>query len=418
MALLVPAVAGACAVRRPVVGGAREADGAVDGLGPTVRVALATAAPAALIGGTGAWRVLDHDGRGDVVLRGGGSERWRVERRDGRLRVVRDDGAASGWRDGPLVARPTEPGALVAYESRRYRGELVLAPSAERGLLVVNRLPVEDYLRGVVPLEIGGRSSDMRAAVQAQAVAARSYTLGRLGASARGYDLTAGTIDQVYGGVEAEHALTDAAVRDTAGVVLLLGARRVSAPYHSTCGGSTAEPPEVWRAGPESHLRRVSDRAAGGGHFCDAAPRFRWTRAFDVRELQQLCDRHLGAYATLPSGGVGVVQELVVEETTPSGRAGVLAIVTRRGTYRLRGNEMRFVLRGRGGEILNSTYFSVRRPPARGADASPVATLEGQGYGHGVGMCQWGAIGRARAGQDFRTILRTYYPGTSVGYAT
>ena len=71
----------------------------------------------------------------------------------------------------------------------------------------------------------------------------------------------------------------------------------------------------------------------------------------------------------------------------------------------------------RGGGTLNSTYFTVRRPPTTRAESAPVATLEGRGYGHGVGMCQWGAIGRARAGHDFRTILRTYYPGTSVGYA-
>jgi stage II sporulation protein D len=277
---------------------------------------------------------------------------------------------------------------------------------------------MEEYLRGVVPLEIGGRSTDMRAAAQAQAVAARSFARGRLGGSpARGYDVTGTTQDQVYGGVEAEHGLTDAAVRDTAGLVLLAGARRVSAPYHSTCGGSTAEPPEVWRASPEAHLQRVSDRAPGGGHFCDAAPRFRWTRTFGVDELPRLLDRHLGAYATVPAGGVGAVEELVVEQTTPSGRAGVLAVVTRRGTFRLRGNEIRQVLRARGGEILNSTYFSVRRMPTRGGDASSFATFDGAGYGHGVGMCQWGAIGRARAGQDFRTILRTYYPGTSVGYA-
>jgi SpoIID/LytB domain protein len=73
------------------------------------------------------------------------------------------------------------------------------------------------------------------------------------------------------------------------------------------------------------------------------------------------------------------------------------------------------VLRGRGGEILNSTYFSVRRPPARGVDASPVATLEGQGYGHGVGMCQWGAKGMAEQGYSARQILEYFYPGTTLG---
>lgn len=80
----------------------------------------------------------------------------------------------------------------------------------------------------------------------------------------------------------------------------------------------------------------------------------------------------------------------------------------------LRGNDIRFVLRPPGGEILNSTYFSVET--TLGADGSVARlTLHGMGYGHGVGMCQWGAIGRARAGQDYQAILRAYYPGTTIG---
>jgi stage II sporulation protein D len=80
----------------------------------------------------------------------------------------------------------------------------------------------------------------------------------------------------------------------------------------------------------------------------------------------------------------------------------------------LRGNDIRYVLRAPGGEILNSTAFKVQVATGRDGAVSQLV-LRGTGYGHGVGMCQWGAIGRARAGQDFRTILRTYYPGTSVG---
>ena len=79
----------------------------------------------------------------------------------------------------------------------------------------------------------------------------------------------------------------------------------------------------------------------------------------------------------------------------------------------LRGNDIRYVLRAPGGEILNSTAFSVETAEARDGSIARL-TLRGTGYGHGVGMCQWGAIGRARAGQDFLTILRTYYPGTTV----
>jgi len=82
---------------------------------------------------------------------------------------------------------------------------------------------------------------------------------------------------------------------------------------------------------------------------------------------------------------------------------------------RLRGNEMRSVFRSATGEMLNSTYVSVQAAE-QGARGLTRLTLRGQGYGHGIGLCQWGAIGRARAGQDFRTILATYYPGTTIDY--
>jgi stage II sporulation protein D len=93
---------------------------------------------------------------------------------------------------------------------------------------------------------------------------------------------------------------------------------------------------------------------------------------------------------------------------------GTLKIATDRGNYVLRANDVRYVLRAPGGEILNSTYFSIETATGRDG-AITMLTLRGTGYGHGVGMCQWGAIGRARAGQDFLTILSTYYPGTTVG---
>ncbi len=421
---LVPVVGAACA--RPLspigpAGGAGpavgEAAGAVDALGPIVRVALSSAGAGPVVGASGTWRVLDAGGRGDVVVRAGAGERWRVEQRAGRLRVVRDDGAASGWRAGPLVVRPADPRALVVHDGRRYRGELALVAEGS-GVLVLNRLPLEEYLRGVVPLEIGNRPASERAAAEAQAVAARSYARARLRSTgARAFDLGAGTADQVYGGVDAERPTTDAAVRATAGLVVTYAGRLVSAPYHSTCGGSTAESSEVWRARAEPFLRRVSDRKPGGGAWCDAAPRFAWTETLEADALRRMLDRHLATYASVPAGGVGDVLELRVDETTPSGRAGVLVVRTTRGAFRVRGNDIRSVLRTRGGETLNSTYFTVRRPPTARGESAPVATLEGRGYGHGVGMCQWGAIGRARAGHDFRTILGTYYPGTSVGYA-
>jgi stage II sporulation protein D len=107
------------------------------------------------------------------------------------------------------------------------------------------------------------------------------------------------------------------------------------------------------------------------------------------------------------------VRAVELESLTPSNRVGTLAIITDRARHVLRGNAIRYVLRPTGGEILNSTYFTVE--PTVGSDRRLTRlVITGRGYGHGVGMCQWGAIGRSRAGQDFRTILQTYYPGTTV----
>jgi stage II sporulation protein D len=113
-------------------------------------------------------------------------------------------------------------------------------------------------------------------------------------------------------------------------------------------------------------------------------------------------------------GGPGKVRHLAIQERTRSGRVGMLEVETERGAYPVRGDDVRSVIRAPGGEILSSTYFSLE--PVYSSDGVlERVTFRGQGHGHGVGMCQWGAIGRARAGQSYRQILATYYPGTTVG---
>jgi stage II sporulation protein D len=309
------------------------------------------------------------------------------------------------------VVRPLDPGGTIAFNGRHWRGELLVS-AGEDGLIVVNRLRMDDYVRGVVPLEIGTASPRDAGAVEAQAVTARSYAVTRAGSS-RAYDMTATTQDQVYGGADAETQVGNASVEATEGLVLLYGGFVVNAPYHANCGGSTAAPQDSWRASPEPYLQRVSDRIPGTNrYYCDQAPRFRWTRTFSGDELRDAVARYV---RTLPGGaaGVGAVTNVTVTAVTPAGRVGTLTVDTDRGRWSLRSDEIRTALRSRAGELLYSTYFSVDVVPGRTGVEQLI--LKGGGNGHGVGMCQSGAIGRARAGQDFRTILRTYYPGTTVG---
>jgi stage II sporulation protein D len=382
-------------------------------LGVSVRVALATAAPASRVSATTNWAIFDRDGVA-IIASGKGGETWEVQRDIARLRAIKTDGTRSVSVDGPLIAHPAA-GGFLTIDGKRYRGD-VLFYAADTGLLVVNRLRMEEYLWGVVPREIGPRTDAEVAAVQAQAVAARSYADAHLlTPRAPTYDLVGTVLDQVYGGADAETPAASAAVASTRGLVLKYGGMVVSAPYHAICGGSTAEPDEIWRSGPEPYLQRVSDRIPGTDrYYCDIAPGFGWTRTYRPAELDAVIARYLAQYTTVPPGGVGHVRDVSVSSHTASGRVGTLTVNADRGNFVLRGNDIRFVLRTSGGEILNSTYFSVESTAGSNGTFSQL-TLRGTGNGHGVGMCQWGAIGRARAGQDFRTILAAYYPGTMVG---
>jgi stage II sporulation protein D len=385
-------------------------------IGQPVRIALVRGDRRVAISGTGDWRLFDSGGE-STLLRAAAGEMWAVEARRGALHAVGADGTVMALRPAPFVARPATKGSFITVNGKSYRGEVWLFADGE-GVTVINRLAIENYLRGVVPLEIGNRAESERAAVEAQAVAARSYAYTHLASSdTRLYDMVATVMDQVYGGVKAETPLSDAAVAATVGLVLTYHGVVVNAPYHSTCGGSTARASEVWpRSGDEPYLVPVSDRIPGTDrYYCDISPRFRWTRTFTERALRSALDRYLRNYVRVPRGGPGRPKSVRVASHTPSGRVRDLVITTDRGRYTLHENDIRFVLRSSSGEILNSTYFSVderRDGGARGTISGLV--LRGSGYGHGIGMCQWGAIGRARAGQDFREILRTYYPGTVV----
>jgi len=376
-----------------------------------VRIALADNQQQVRLTSTGAWQIFAEDGRTPVALTQPG-ERWLLERSGRAVTAQREDSRPVSAREATVIARPLDRDGTIGFNGKRWRGELAITSAAD-GLIVVNRLPMDDYLKGVVPLEIGTSSMIDAPAVEAQAVSARSYAVTHIAGAGRLWDMRATVSDQVYGGASAETSVGNASVDATSGLVLLYGGHVVNAPYYSTCGGSTAEPQDVWRTSPEPYLKRVSDQIPGTNHYyCEGAPKYRWTRVFGREALRENIARYM---ATLPgrSGYVSSVRAVTVTDVTPAGRVATLTVDTDRGSLVLRGNEMRNALRLPSGEILYSTYFSV--DAMNGRDGVETLTLSGGGNGHGVGMCQAGAIGRARAGQDFRTILQTYYPGTSVG---
>jgi stage II sporulation protein D len=278
----------------------------------------------------------------------------------------------------------------------------------------VNRLGVESYIAGVVAPEIGARRPDEESAVLAQAVVSRSFALRNRGRyESLGFDAYADVRDQVYNGVAAETPQVWTAVRRSAGQVLRYHGEVIDAYFHSTCGSSTAGVEEAFStARARSYLRSVSDASGGGHYYCDISPRFRWREEWDAQKLRAIFTRTLPTLMPIGGDGLQPITDVQVSRKTGSGRVAELRIVFERGDVRIAGSDVRSVLRPDADRLLGSAAFQLTVTKDGGRVIRLVAA--GAGSGHGVGMCQWGAIGRARAGQDYRRILSTYFPGTTL----
>jgi stage II sporulation protein D (peptidoglycan lytic transglycosylase) len=374
-------------------------------------VGIAVGAPSVTLGGDGELFVTD-DGSGEPLGSVPVGAIWTVVADTPGLRLVKSDGGRSERHSGISAVNVTE-GRFAMADGRRYRGRVnvIRDPS---GLTLMNRVPVESYVAGVIGGEMGPRRPDERQAMLAQAVVSRTFALKNRGRwEAQGFDAWSDVRDQVYGGVAGETPEVWDAVRQTRGEVVRYHGDIVDAYFHSTCGFSTAAVDEAFRtAQPRPYLRPVSDAAGGGRYYCDISPRFRWREEWDGAKLRAILSRTLPAVMNTGGGGLQRITELEVTRTTASGRVGELRIAFEHGEVRVPGADIRAVLRPQPDQLLGSAAFQLQVTKDGGQVSRVVAA--GAGWGHGVGFCQWGAVGRARAGQDYRTIVTTYFPGTSV----
>ena len=365
------------------------------------------------LGGDGELFLTD-DGNGDPLGSIPAGTSWTVVADTLGLRLVPPDGARSERHFGISAVNVTENRFAMA-NGRRYRGRVNVVRDAA-GLTLLNRVPVESYLAGVVGPELGQRRPDERQAMLAQAVVSRSFALKNRGRwETQGFDAWTDIRDQVYDGVAAETPDAWDAVRQTRGEVLRYHGDIIDAYFHSTCGPSTAAVDEAFRtAQAQPYLRPVSDASGGGGghYYSELSPRFRWREEWDAAKLRAILSRTLPAVMNTGGGGLQRITDLEVTRTTASGRVGELRIVFEHGDLRVAGADVRAVLRPQPDQLLGSSAFQLRVTKEGGQVTRVVAT--GTGWGHGVGFCQWGAVGRARAGQDYRNITTTYFPGANV----
>lgn len=376
---------------------------------PVLRVGVAVGVDTVRLSSAGWLRIADDDAGAPVAVSDGG-EVWRVARdRSGRLRVVRPDGWVSQPHRRLRIEPFTEPASVNGVS---YRGSVVVIPGRRGGVTAINTVALEEYLLGVVPAEIGDRPASDLEAVKAQAVAARTYTIAYLGVrDSLGFDVFGDVTDQVYAGLASERAVTTRAVRETRGVVATHGGRPIDAYYHSTCGGATAAIGEVWPRPARPYLVSVSDAMPGaeGRSYCDISPHFRWEERWGIAQLREVLARTLPLRTGIAAAQLGAIVDVRVTERSQSRRVRRLEIETARAAYTVYGDDIRWVLERPAGGPLRSTFF-VATWMNRGSGEDELV-VQGGGWGHGVGMCQWGAIGRARAGKSYEEILTAYYPG-------
>jgi SpoIID/LytB domain protein len=340
----------------------------------------------------------------------GHSSRWQEQVHRDQLVLELRRGAGVIALEGPLVLRA--PGGMV-WKGGRYGGPFRLQSDAHGGWTLVERVPLDRYLEGVLPHEIGAGAP--AAALEAQAVLARTWAVrnrGRFGVD--GYHLCADTQCQVYSHPQQAGAAVRQAIGRTARQVLAWQEQPIHAVYHASNGGISAGFEEAWQGEPLPYLRAAPDGpaafserfalplrqparlaqllAGGESAYGSDHPRFRWQRQLSAARVRTALEPL--------APGLGTPQRLEVLERGLSGRVLALRVQGSAGSTVLRLDAIRRYLRD-----LPSTLFTL----------SPAGTgqwqVSGGGFGHGAGLSQAGAIDLARRGWSAQRILDHYYPG-------
>jgi stage II sporulation protein D len=278
---------------------------------------------------------------------------------------------------------------------RTYDGSFAAGRVADY-LTIVNTVDLESYVASVLNSEIAARWQPET--LEAQAIAVRTYAVRRMSRPMSDYDVTDSTSNQVYKGALNVATSFVTATQATAGRLLWFEGVPADVWYHAVCGGHTAGSVEIAGQPGPTYLAGYPDVDAKGTSFCAWSPDYRWRNIISTADLSRV---------VAPSGSVA---SLSIAQTWPDGRVRTVVAETAEGSTQQIDGRAFYEHAGAtlGYKVLPSTLFTVTGPTAGSFE------FDGRGLGHGIGMCQWGAEGRARAGQSAEEILTAYFPGTSV----
>jgi stage II sporulation protein D len=277
---------------------------------------------------------------------------------------------------------------LFELERRKYRGKILIVKENNLKFSVINFVPLEDYIKGILHREASKRWPIE--ALKAQAVVSRTYALYTMENRKKfDYDLGKDIYSQVYGGVFAERFRTNLAVDLTKGKVLTYEGKIFPTYFHSTCGGHTEDASLLWNI-DIMPLKGVTC------NFCKNSPHFYWQSVLELEKMEKLLS---------PFIKDGHIKDIVVVSNTESGRIYQLKIITHDGReIPISAKDFRNTV---GPNLIRSTNFTLKI-------LGDKVYFEGIGWGHGVGFCQWGGYFMAKKGYRYKDILKYYFPGSEI----
>lgn len=319
----------------------------------------------------------------DTLLMEGRNLRAKVTATKGGLLIDKKDIKIYG------VKVRTNKDSDIYVDGRQFRGDIDIVKKDNLKLMVINYIALDDYLYGVLYHEVSHRWPIE--AIKAQAIAARTFALYQARQNkAQVYDLRNDIYSQVYGGRTSEKWATTRAVDLTKDQILTYNGDILPAYYHATCAGHTEDASNLWND-------NIPPLKGVPCNFCEGSPHYKWSKNIPLWVLED----------SLKKGGykIGKISSISVLSRNGSGRVDKIDIKDNAGiSIVLTGKDFRQML---GPNEIRSTRFDV-------SIAWGVLEIEGLGWGHGVGMCQWGAYGMASKGKKAEEILKYYYPGTEI----
>ncbi|MCK9604684.1 MAG: SpoIID/LytB domain-containing protein [Candidatus Omnitrophica bacterium] len=277
---------------------------------------------------------------------------------------------------------------LVMIDGRTYRGNIELIKNKDKKITVVNYIGLEDYVKGISVREISHYWPPN--ALKAAVIVFRSFAVYKIEESAgKDYDLTSDIYSQVYSGMAAERYRINKAVDETKGLILVYQGKVFPAFYHATCAGHTEDASRLWNI-------NIAPLAGVPCGFCKESPHFNWHYVLSLKEINDKLEK--------AGFKINNIKDILISGRDESGRITDLKILSAEKELKISAKDFRETI---GPNIIKSTNFDL-------SIAGQDVVFEGLGWGHGVGLCQWGSYFMAKQGYNYEQILEYYYPGALI----